>query len=95
MSQQTWMVEREIESPKEVRNLYKNLLKDILAALEEEDKTEIELDGPKYTVFVYDLPTVIFSHVYENLETGKTMLQLVCYRDRQDFIESESDSEEV
>lgn len=94
MGEPIWLVEEKIFfSPKkkpDYREIYIRLLEQVIAALREKQVNHCPLDGgpekdhPSYHL-IYDMPTIIMARVDRNPSEDSQTIQLVCYRDRQDY----------
>lgn len=82
-----WLVEEKVYPiPKpDFRAIYIRLLEEMISTLKETSPYQSE-SGEVSHAPIYGIPTVVFS--YLNTETGEdhALAQLICYRDRRDFL---------
>lgn len=96
MSNNGWVVE-EIITPGpdlDVRAIYIGLLQQMIDALKETTTIDMGEGNPVEIAPLYAIPTVIFAFLDtetqiegdEDREQGKALVQLICYRDRREFL---------
>jgi len=91
-----WIVEEEITPGPDldIRAVYVRLLQQIIDSLKETKAVDMGEGNPVEITALYSVPTVIFAFLDtesvmegdEDREQGKALAQLICYRDRRDFL---------
>ena len=82
-----WTVEKVVEPIPEpnFREVYIELLQQAIEKLKESETYNLSGDE-EIDYKIYDLPTIIFCHFEQNPQNDYGILQLVCYRDRREFV---------
>lgn len=91
-----WIVEEEVTAGPDldVRTVYIGLLQQMIDALKETTTLDMGEGNPVEITPLYAIPTIVFAFLDtesvvegdEDREQGKALMQLVCYRDRSDFL---------
>jgi len=86
-----WIVEEKVTPGPDldIRAVYIRLLQQIIDSLKETKTVDMGEGNPVEITALYSVPTVIFAFLdteSNDLYEGEALAQLICYRDRRDFL---------